>query len=170
MRMDRLSTLVLLAGLTGSNAMAQDKNFDGTWNLNVAKSFMGTEHPSSNYQLLKKIDLKDGLVSITDSYAHATMVGIPLPDTKTTMEFAADGKEHDIKMPSAFPGIPEVPEKVSAVWQGCTLEIHETIAAFGSSTKQRLFLSADGSQLIVLVEGHSTFMDTEQRLIFDKKN
>lgn len=165
-----ISALILLAGLTGTNAMAQNKNFDGTWNLNVAKSFMGTDHPSSDYQLTKKIEQKNGLLSITDSSVHATMAGTPLADTVATVEFAPDGKDYDVKVPSAFPGIPEMPGKVSAVWEGCTLEIHEVIAAFGSSTNERLYLSEDGSQLIVLVEGHSTFMDTEQRLVFDKKS
>jgi hypothetical protein len=170
MRMNRLFTLILLAGIAGSHAMAQNKDIDGTWKLNVAKSFMGSDHPSSDYRLTRMIEQKNGLVSIKDSSVHATMAGISLPDTVTTMEFAADGKEHEIKLPSAFPGIPEMTGQVSAVWEGCTLEIHEQIAAFGSSTKQRLFLSEDGSQLIALVEGHSTFMDTEQRLVFEKKN
>jgi hypothetical protein len=35
-------------------------------------------------------------------------------------------------------------------------------------TKQRLFLSSDGSQLIDLVEGHNIYGDSEQRLVFDK--
>jgi hypothetical protein len=33
-----------------------------------------------------------------------------------------------------------------------------------------MFLSEDQAQLIVLVEGHSTFLDTEQRLVFEKKD
>ena len=170
MRMNKLSALVLLAGMAGSQAMAQDNGLSGTWKLNVAKSFMGSDHPSSDYQLTKKIERKNGLMSITDSSVHATMAGLLLPESVITMELAADGKEHDIKLPSVFPGIPEMTGKASAVWQGCTLEVHQVIAAFGSSTKQRMFLSEDQTELIVLVEGHSTFLDTEQRLVFEKKN
>lgn len=169
MRLKKLSALVLLAAIAGSHAMAQNNSLSGTWKLNLAKSFMGSDHPSSDYQLTKKIEQKNGLLSITDSSVHATIAGIALGDTVTTMELAPDGKEHDIKLPSVFPGIPEMTGKASAVWQGCTLEIHQVIAAFGSSTKQRIFLSEDRAQLIVLVEGHSIFMDTEQRLVFEKQ-
>lgn len=165
-----LSILVILTGLIGSSVMAQNKDLTGTWSLNVEKSFMGSDHPSNEYQLTKKIEQKDGLLSITDSSIHATMAGTPLADTVTVIEFAPDGKDYAIKVPSPFPGIPEMPGKVSAVWQGCTLMVHEVIPAFGSVATQRLFLSEDRSELIVLVEGHSSFMDTEQRLVFERKN
>jgi hypothetical protein len=170
MWMKKLSALVLLAGIAGAHAKAQSINLSGTWNLNVAKSLMGSDHPSSDYQLTKKIEQKNGMLSITDNSVHATMAGIQLADATTTMDVVADGKEHAIRMPSAFPGIPEMPGKVSALWQGCTLEVHLIILAFGSTTKQRLFLSEDGKQLIVLVEGHSTYLDTEQRLVFERKD
>ena len=169
MRFDRLGGLILLMGIAGPLAFAQNERLSGTWNLNVAMSFMGSDHPSSEYSFTRTIELKNGLVSITDRSVHATMANIPLADAVTTMEFAADGKEYDIKLPSMFPGIPEMPGKVSALWQGCTLELHQVVAAFGSSSKQRMFLSQDGSQLIALVEQHSTYGDTEQRLVFQKK-
>jgi len=169
MRMNTLSALILMAGMAGSHAVAQNTNLNGTWNLNVAKSFMGSEHPQRDYQLTKKIEQKNGLLSITDSSVHAMIAGMQLPDSVTTTELVPDGKEHDIKLPSVFPGIPQMTGKTSAVWEGCTLEVHQVIAAFGSSTKQRLFLSEDGRQLIVLIEGHSTFLDTEQRLVFERK-
>lgn len=165
-----IAALALIAGFTALNAMAQKDSLSGTWKLNLAKSFMGSDHPSSDYQLTKKIEQKNGQLSITDSSVHATMAGMQLPDSVTTMELAADGKEYDMKLPSVFPGIPQMTAKASAVWEGCTLEVRQVIAAFGSATKQRLFLSEDRLQLIVLVEGHSTFLDTEQRLIFEKKD
>jgi hypothetical protein len=170
MKKNTLWALVLVVWFAGSNAMAQNNSLSGTWKLNLAKSFMGSDHPSSDYQLTKKIEQKNGLLSITDSSIHATMAGIQLPDTVTTMELAPDGKEYGIKLPSVFPGIPEMTGKASAVWQGCTLEVHQVIAAFGSSTKQRMFLSEDRTQLIVLIEGHSTFLDTEERLVFQRKD
>ena len=169
MRISRVSILMLLAGIAATSATAQNKDLSGTWNLNVAKSFMGGDHPSSDYRLTRKIEQKDGAISITDSSIHASIVNIPLPDSTTTMEFAADGKEHDIKLPPPFPGMPAMPAKLSAVWQGCTLEIRKLTAGFGGSAKERLFLSEDGLQLIVLVEQHSTYSDSEQRLVFDKQ-
>jgi hypothetical protein len=165
-----LSALVLLVGLTGSHAMAQNNSLSGTWKLNPSKSFMGSDHPSSDYQLTKKIEQKNEILTITDTSVHATIAGIALPEMLTIIELPADGQEHDIKLPSVFPGVPAMTGKASAVWEGCTLEVHQIIAAFGSSTRQRMFLSEDRSQLIVLVEGHSTFLDTEQRLVFDKKD
>jgi len=169
MRKNKLAALILLAGFAGSHALAQNNALNGTWKLNVAKSSMGSDHPLSDYQLTKKIEQKNGLLSITDTSVHATIAGMQLPDSVTTTELVPDGKEHDIKLPSVFPGIPEMTGQASAVWEGCTLEVHQVIAAFGSSTKQRLFLSEDRTQLIVLVEGHSSFMDTEQRLVFERK-
>jgi hypothetical protein len=169
MRIVRVSTLILLAGIAGSYATAQNKDLSGTWNLNVGKSFMGSDHPSNDYRLTRKVEQKNGALSITDASVHASIVNIPLPDSTTTMEFAADGKEHDVKLPPPFPGMPAMAAKVSAVWQGCTLEIRRLIPGFGGSSKERLFLSDDGSQLIVLVEQHSTFSDSEQRLVFDKQ-
>jgi hypothetical protein len=130
---------------------------------------MGSDHPSTDYSLTRKIEQQDGRLTITDSSVHGTMANIPLADSIATMQFAADGKNYEIKVPASFPGIPEMPGKVSAEWQGCTLEFRELIPAFGSSTKERLFLSPDGSQLIALVEQHSTYGDTEQRLVFDRK-
>ena len=167
--MYRVSILILLAGTAGSYAMAQGKDLSGTWNLNVAKSFMGGDHPSSDYRLTRKIEQKNDALSITDVSVHASIVNIPLPDSTTTMDFAADGKEHEIQLPPPFPGMPAMPAKLSAVWQGCTLEIHKLTSGFGGSSKERLFLSEDGSQLIVLVEQHSTYSDSEQRLVFDKQ-
>lgn len=165
-----LAVLIILTGIATPNAIGQCKDFSGTWNLNVTKSFMGSDHPTSDYRLTKTIVQENGRISVIDNSVHASMAGMSLPDTVTTMRFVPDGKDYEMKLPSAFPGIPETPGTVSAAWQGCTLEIHQEIAAFGSSTKERLFLSEDGTKLIDLVEGQSTFMDTEQRLVFDKKD
>jgi hypothetical protein len=169
MRIDRLGGLIILLGLAGPLALAQNEKLTGTWNLNVAKSFMGSDHPTADYRWARKIEQKDGRLSITDITLHATMANIPLADATAIMQFAADGKEYDIKLPASFPGIPEMPGKVSGEWQGCTLEFHQIVPAFGGSTKERLFLSPDGAQLIALVEQHSTYGDTEQRLVFDRK-
>ena len=48
-------TLIALAGMIAVPAVAQKANLEGTWKLNLTKSFMGPDHPSSDYQLTKKI-------------------------------------------------------------------------------------------------------------------
>jgi hypothetical protein len=166
MKIDRIWPLMLLAAIAASPAIGQSKDLSGTWNLNLAKSFMAGDHPPSDYQLTKKIEQKDGMLSITDVSIHAAIMNIPLPDSTTTMAFAIDGKEHAVQLPPPFPGMPPMAAKASAAWQGCTLEIRQTSP--GGSAKQRLFLSDDGSELIILVEGHSIYSDSEQRLVFDK--
>jgi hypothetical protein len=57
---------------------------------------------------------------------------------------------------------------VTAKWQADTLELVQNVSGLANMTKQRLFLSGDGSQLIDLVEGHNIYGDSEQRLVFDK--
>ena len=168
MKVNKVWTLMLFAGIAASPAIAQNKDLTGAWNLNLTKSFMAGDHPPSDYQLTKKIEQKDGTFSMTDTSVHAAIMNIPLPDSTTTMAFAVDGKEHDVHLPPPFPGMPPMTAKASAEWQGCTLEIRQTSPA--GSAKQRIFLSDDGTQLIILVEAHSTYGDSEQRMVFDKAN
>ena len=167
MRLKECWGLVLLAVICSMPACAQSANFNGTWKLNLAKSFMGADHPPSEYRLTKIIAQKDGGVSITDISEHAAMVNIPLPDSRTTMDLTTDGKEHEIQLPPPFPGMQPMKVQAAATWQGCTLEIQQRGAGFGNG-KQRLFLSSDGSELIMLVEQHSTYQESEQRLVFEK--
>jgi hypothetical protein len=169
MSVRKVWTLIVLAGMSAFPATAQKANLEGTWKLSLTKSFMGPDHPSSDYQLTKKITRTDEKISITDIAVHVSMMNIPLPDSTTTMEIAVDGKEHDVQVPGGFPGVPPTPVKVAASWQGCTLEINQRGSGFAGSGKQRLFLSEDGLELIILVERHSTYFDSEQRLIFDKQ-
>lgn len=158
---------LILAALSSPVAQAQKANLSGTWRLNVAKSFMGQEHPFSNYEFTKKIEQTGDNISITETGIHNSVVNVPLPDSKTTMQVAADGKEHEVRM-STSPGQPESAIRVTATWQAGTLEIVQIVSGLANMTKQRLFLSDDGSQLIELVEGHNIYGDSEQRLVFDK--
>lgn len=159
---------ILLAGVTSLSAQAQKTNFNGTWRLNVPKSSMGADHPFSNYGLTKKIQLKGDAILITDIAVHDSVMNIPLPNSTTTMELTEDGKEHEVQLPPAFPGTPPNKATVSATWQGCTLEIVEVGLGPGAYLKQRLFLSANGSQLIDLVQLHSALEDSEKRLVFER--
>jgi hypothetical protein len=165
---NRICILIMLAGMGTLAAEGQKANLNGRWKLNVAKSFMGGDHPFSDYQLTKKIEQKGDTISMTDTAVHNSIVNIPLPDSTTSMDVAADGKEHEVELPPPFPGRPAQKVMVTASWQGCTLELSEVNSGLANYGKHRLFVSEDGSQLIDLVETHSTFGDSEQRLVFEK--
>jgi len=164
-----LCRLMILAAMMPLSALAQKVDLSGTWKLNVAKSFMAGDHPFADYQLTKKIAQKGETISITDTSVHASVVNIPLPDSTTTMEVAADGKEHSVQFPPPFPGMPAQKAQMTATWQGNTLQLLEISLGLANYSKERLFLSEDEKQLIILVERHATFGDTEQRLVFDKQ-
>ena len=104
---------------------------------------------------------------MTDASVHNSVVNIPLPDATTKMELTADGKEHLVTLPG-FPWYASVEAAVRAEWQGGTLELVQTISGFANYAKHRLFMVADGAQLIDLVEQHSGYGDAEQRLVFEK--
>jgi hypothetical protein len=169
MKVWNMWTVLCLVGTISIPAAAQKAGFNGTWKLNLAKSFLAGDHPSTGYELTKVIKQKGGHITMTDVAVHVTMMNIPLPDSTTKLDIEVDGEEHDVQAPPPFPGMPPSTEKVSVVWQGCTLEIRERGPGFVGSSKRRYFLSEDGSELIVLVERHSTFQDAEQRLVFEKQ-
>jgi hypothetical protein len=163
-----LCGLMILAAIVFP-APAQRVDLSGTWKLDAAKSLMGGDHPFADYQLTKKIEQKGDTISITDTSVHASVVNIPLPDSTTTMDVAADGKEHSVQFPPPFPGMPPQKAQVTATWQGGTLQLLQISLGLANYSKERLFLSEDG-RLIILVERHASFGDTEQRLVFDKQS
>lgn len=171
MHMWRLWALPLLAGAMMIPAVAQKADFNGTWKLNLEKSFLAGDHPAKDYELTTVIEQKESAIKRTETAVHVSMMNIPLPDSKTTVEFTVDGKEREVPGKSPFPGMPPLPTKVSAEWQGSTLLVTERSQSMGNATmtRSRYFLSDDGSELIELLEGHTVFGDTEQRLIFDKR-
>jgi hypothetical protein len=159
---------VVLAVLSSLAAQAQKANLSGTWRLNVAKSFMGQEHPFSNYEFTRKIQQSGESISIAETGIHNSVVNVPLPDSNTAMQVTADGNEHEVHMSTGNPSQPESVLHVTATWQAGTLELVQIVLGLANMTKHRLFLSDDGSQLIDLVEGHNIYGDSEQRLVFDK--
>jgi hypothetical protein len=171
MRLSKTWAMVALATAIALPAAAQKPDLSGTWKLNVQKSFLAGDHPDKDYGLTKIIALKDGALEMTDIAVHVSMMNIPMPDSKTVLELVADGKEHDATGASPFPGLPPTQLKVVVEWQGGTLLVTETGRGFGgqSTTQRRYYLSDDGTQLIELVEGHTGYGDTAQRLIFDKQ-
>ncbi len=168
MMRNRLCIVMMFAAATALAAPAQKADLSGTWKLNVARSSMGGDHPFPEYQLTRKIDQKGDTISIADASVHNSVVNIPLPDSTTKMEVAADGKEREVQSPSPFPGRPPEKAQVTATWQGATLELRQITSGLANYAKHRLFLSDDGSQLIDLVEQHTIYGDSEQRLVFDK--
>ena len=166
-----LWTAMALASALTMSAAAQKADLSGTWHLNVSKSFLAAEHPSSDYRLTKIIAQKDGSIEQRDVAMHASMAGIALPDSNTLMKFSTDGKENKLQVPVPFPGMPPMTVVVTAVWQADTLAVTERSNSFfgPATTDRRYFLSTNGLYLIELVEGHNSFGDTEQRLVFDKQ-
>ena len=150
--------------------VAQPAGFSGTWKLNLPASFMGGDHPAPDYQLTKVLLQEGPAIHQTDIAVHVSVVNIPLPDSRATMDLIPDGQEHDAQVAAPFPGMPPSHLKVTTEWQGNTLVVTEQSAGTGrpSSTRRRYFLSNDGANLIELIEAHNSFGDSEQRLVFNK--
>jgi hypothetical protein len=164
--------LLAFAGVLAVPAVAQKPDFSGTWRLNLARSFLGGEHPSPEYQLTKIIEQKSDEVTMTDISVHQTIVNIPMPDSKITNTLILDEKEREVKGAIPFPGVPAPTLMVSPEWQGGTLAITErgNSTEGATTTCRRYYLSSDGAELIELVESHSSYGDTEQRLVFERGN
>jgi hypothetical protein len=171
MLMSKIPRLIALGAMMAVPVMAQPPDLSGTWRLNLASSFLGSDHPAKDYEMTKVFVQKPGALEQTDIAVHVSMVNLPLPDSRVVTELVADGKEHESTHPPFFPGMPPFKMRTLAEWQGGTLLVTESAQSFGgqSTSKRRYFLSDDGLHLIELVEGHSTFGDTEQRLVFDKQ-
>ena len=152
------------------SAQVPKPDFTGTWKLRVSKSLMGSDHNFANYGYTKIIVAKGNSLSITDILVNPSIVNIALPDSKTTHELRLDGTEQEEEMTGSFPGTPSTKLKVSGEWQGSTVFIQQRGQMFGGSmiSRQRYFLSENGSQLIELIERHSIAGDKEQRLVFEK--
>jgi|GEM_PF-3196767 hypothetical protein len=159
---------LMLAAIPSLAAHAQNANLSGTWKLNVARSFMGQEHPFADYDFTKKIELNSAVVSITDTALHNSTVNVPLPDTTTSLQVATDGKEHEIQLTTVAGRQSVSTIRASAEWQGNNLQVVQFASGLANMTKHRLYLSADGLQLIDHVESYNIYGDTEQRLVFDK--
>jgi len=102
----RFRIAVALAALSSLAVQAQKANLSGTWRLNVAKSFMGQEHPFNNYEFTKKIEQSGENISIVETGFHNSVVNVPLPDSKTSMQVSTDGKEHEVRMSTGIPSQP----------------------------------------------------------------
>ena len=169
MRLMKAWAAVAMLGGIVLHASAQRSDLSGTWKLNLAKSFMAGDHPSNDYELTTVIENEGAEIKQTDVAKHVSMMNIPLPYSSSNRELIFDGKEHEAKGPSQFPGRPPASITILSVWQGNTLLITESGVGFGgfTTTHRRYYLNDDKTQLIELVESHSGFIDSEQRLVFD---
>ena len=169
-----MSMKTALASLMGIAALAlpacaQKTDLSGTWELNLTKSFMATEHSASDYHLTRVIEQKEGHIVITDSAVNKKILNIPVPDATNKLEIVLDGKEQEIQIPGFLPFLPPVKEHLTAQWQGGTLDLQEREVNGAGYAERRLFLSEDGSELIVLVRRRDTYSEIEQRMVFDKR-
>jgi len=165
----RCGTILVAAAWSGL-AAGQTPDLSGTWKLNLTASSFGGEHVAADYGLTKIITAQGKGIRITDSQTHHARMNIPFPDSKTTSELVADGKEYEAQVEGMFPGRPPTPVLVSTEWQGGTLFVKQMGRTSGSAstTYIRYYLSADSSQLIERVESHKPFGDSEQQLVFDR--
>lgn len=162
-----LAAFLLIAGALAAPAQ-QHPDLAGAWRLNIAQSFLGADHPFPDYALTRTIAQSGDTLSITDASVNNSFVNIPLPDATITWSVPTDGKEHATKLPSSIPNAPPSTAQVTATWQAGTLEVVQIANGLAAWGKQRFFLSGDAAHLIVLVEQHSIYGDSEQRLVFDK--
>lgn len=155
--------------LGAAPVVAQVADFNGTWDLDLAKSFLAKEHPSADYTLTAVIAQQKGAIGMTMLATHRTRMNIPLPDSKLTQELVPDGTARPAQRPGFFPGMPPESVQVTASWQGDTLVIEELGSGVrGASSTERRFYLSDSGNLVELVKEHNTFGDSEQRLVFER--
>lgn len=166
--------LVALLPAWEQKAQAQDGGhraaFAGTWKLDLQKSHMGSDHPDANYGFTKTFELKGATIVQKDHEVNVDIIGFALPERNSTEELTPDGKEHTVQRPGFLPGMPPTPTQVTAEWQGDNLVLAESADSFIGrvNSSRRYFLSEDGSELIELITGRTTYGDSEQRFVFTR--
>ncbi len=170
MDMRTFCTATALAVAMTFSASAQDAKLTGTWRLNLAKSFLGGQHPSSDYQFTTIFAVQNGAIDERDIARNQSLFGVTLPDSKSSMNYATDGKEHEAQAPAQFPGLPPTSITITAEWQGNTLFVTERGNTFRGAvtTHRRYFLSSDGRELKEIVKTHNLSGDLDQRLVFER--
>jgi hypothetical protein len=144
--------------------------FAGTWRLDLKKSYLGSDHPDANYGFTKTFEVKSSSIMQKDHEVNVDIVGFALPERNSSDELIPDGQPHTVQRPGFFPGMPPTPTQVTAMWQGDNLVLSESGQSFIGlvNTSRRYFLSDDGAELTELIVGHTTYGDSEQRLVFTR--
>jgi hypothetical protein len=168
--MHKLLASTALFLLLASIARAQTTDLSGVWKLNQGKSFLGGDHPPAAYQLVLTLKVQASSIFEIIEAKNPGAAVFGLPKSKSSLDLAIDGKEHEVLQPGFMPTMPPNRLKVIAAWEGSTLVITERGAGFGGSmtTTSRFFLSQDQTQLVELVETHNVFADIQQRRVYEK--
>lgn len=145
-------------------------DMSGTWRLNLAKSFLGSEHPEPDYELVWKLEQSSHGIRMTEIAENRSIVNIPLPNSTQTTEYVLDGQQRNVVRPGIFPGMPKRTIGMRSVWQGGTVWIEERSEPNSSNfiAHRRIFLSEDSSQLIEIYKTQAIFGDSEQRRVFER--
>jgi hypothetical protein len=166
----RQSLLISLCVWSSVGAAGQPADLSGTWSLNLGASFFGGDHPFPDYTLTKVLHMNGQIMVQTESSSNGNIVNLPLPNGTVSRDFTLDGKEHVIPTPDMFPGQRGPDRRVLCEWQGDTLVVTEHNLPVDDAyySENRLFLSADGSQLIEIIVKKFRFGDQSQRLVFGR--
>jgi len=167
--MHKILIAIILCG-AAQIAQAQEPRLNGTWKLNLSKSYMAGEHPLQNYGLTWVIEQNSSRVVLVEKSTNPSFANIRVPDTETRSEIVPDGVESEVMRAGNMPGAKPSSAVIKAEWQGSTLLITERGAAWGGPalTLRRIFVSNDGAQLCELLEVHSPMLDAEERLVFER--
>jgi len=170
-----MSKIILISALIfgmAAAAVAQQAALNGQWRLNQAKSFLAGDHPPADYVLVLGVKIAGDSMELVTTAQNAGDAMYGLPRSKSKIDTPIDGKPHEASQPGFLPGMPETPITIRAEWQGETLLVEQTGGGFGgvTRTRRRFFVSGEQKRLVELVESHSTFGDSEQRLVFDKQD
>jgi hypothetical protein len=131
------TTLMLVGALCASFAAAQTTpDFSGTWKMNPAKSKAERPLPSG---IKIKFDQKDS------SFKETLTMAFGDNEQSIEYEYAADGKESEIKDP-------KTPYTITAKWEGKTLV--QTWKQKGKSQgfTRKFTPSDDGTSLLCVIE------------------
>lgn len=153
-----------------SNTSKLNVDLSGTWRLNLAKSFLGNEHPAPGYELVWKLEQSGHGILMTEIARNRSIVNIPLPNSTQTTEYVLDGRERNVVRPGIFPGMPKRTIGIRSEWQGGTVWIEERSEPNSNNfiSHRRIFLSEDSSHLIEIYTTQAIFGDSEQRRVFER--
>jgi Photosynthetic reaction centre cytochrome C subunit len=126
-----MRNLWILAVLSAGALCAQTPNLSGVWKADLSKSKFGPQTPTNYLLIIDEQSPK--LTAITGSWTDHG-------EQRSKVEFTTDGK----------PGITAVrgiPTRVTASWQGNTLNVTAETAGGHGVTKETYELSSDGNTL-----------------------
>ena len=142
-----------LAVVASVGFAAVKPNFTGEWQLNLSKSNYGTMPAPTS--LLRKITHADPSLEIVDDQNGGRRTGVSARKylAGQTTTFQVNG----------------APVEGSAVWEGSSLVVTTKVDAVGLVFKDKMSLSADGTQLTSQVQIDSSQGPAQVLLVFDRQ-